>query len=131
MSFVPKSSIPTDKIVTYACIVCDYRPLKSEPNRTRLTVGGDRLICLHDTSTDAADLILIKLFFNSVLSTTNTKFISADIKDFFLTNNHLLSPEFMRIHVQFVPLEIIEQYNLHPLIHNYWLFIKITKEMMD
>ena len=129
MSFVPKSSIPIDKIFIYARIVCQYRPLKSEPNRTRLTVGGDRLQWLHDTSTDTADLILIKRFFNSILSTKDAKFISADIKDFFLANNPLLSPEFMRIHVKFVPLEIIEQYNLRPLIHNDWLYIKITKGM--
>ena len=129
MKFVPKSHIPPDKVVTYARIVCDYRPLKSEPNRTRLTVGGDRLFCNHDTSTDAADLILIKLFFNSTLSTPNAKFITADIKDFFLANNPLLSPEYMRIHVRFVPPEIIEQYSLRPLIHNDWLYLEISKGM--
>ena len=62
MHFVAKSQIPTDKIVTYAQIVCDYRPLKSEPNRTHLTVVGDRLIYRHYTSTDAADLGIIKYF---------------------------------------------------------------------
>ena len=129
MSFVPKSSIPVYKIVTCARIVCDYLPLKSEPKCTRMTVGGNRLICLHDTSTDAADLILIKLFFNSVLSTTNANSISADIKDFFVANKPLLSTEFMSIHVQFVSLEIIEQYKLRPLIHNDWLYIKNTKGM--
>ena len=99
MSFVPKSSIPIDKIITYARIVCDYRPFKSEPNRTRLTVGGDRLQCLHDTSPDAADLILIKLFFNSILSTKDAKFTSADIIDFsWLTIHYLVqnSCEFMK-----------------------------------
>ena len=129
MQFIPKSQIPPDKVITYARIVCDYRPLKSEPNRTRLTVGGDRLVCEHKTSTDAADLMLIKLFFNSTLSKPNAKFISADIKDFFLANNPLLSPEFMRIHVRFVPEEIINQYNLRPLIHNDWLYLKISKGM--
>jgi len=127
--FISHKTIPHTKTVTYARIVCDYRPLKSEPNRTRLTVGGDRLTCLHDTSTDAADLIAIKLLFNSVLSTPNAKFITTDIKDFFLANNPLLSPEFMRIRVEFVPPEIIQQYNLKPLIHNGWLYIKIMKGM--
>ena len=67
MQFVPYSQIPPDKIVTYACIVCDYRPLKSEPNRTRLTVGGDRLIYEHETSSDAADLMLIKLLYQNLM----------------------------------------------------------------
>jgi len=109
MKFVAHNAIPKNKTVTYACIVCDYRPLKSEPNRTRLTVGGDRLTCSHATSTDAADLILIKLFFNSVLSTPQARFITTDIKDFFLANNPSLSPEFMRIRIEFVPPEIITQ----------------------
>jgi len=129
MRFIPRTDIPSGKTVTYARIVCDYRPLKSEPNRTRLTVGGDRLTCHHDTSTDAADLMLIKLFLNSVLSTEKATFITADIKDFFLADNPLLSPEYMRIHIRFVPDEIINQYNLRPLVHNDWLYIEINKGM--
>jgi len=129
IEFIPPTDIPSHKTITYARIVCDYRPLKSEPNRTRLTVGGDRLTCSHETSTDAADLILIKLFFNSVLSTKNAKFLSADIKDFYLANNRLLAPEFMKISVEYVPPEIIQQYNLTPLIRNGWLYIKINKGM--
>ena len=35
----------------------------------------------------------------------------------------------MRIHVWFVPPEILDQYNLCPLIHNEWLYIKISKGM--
>ena len=35
----------------------------------------------------------------------------------------------MKIRVEFVPPEIIEQYNLKPLIHNGWLYIKIMKGM--
>ena len=35
----------------------------------------------------------------------------------------------MRIHVRFVPPEILDQYNLRPLIHNEWLYIKISKGM--
>ena len=70
--FIHKSQIPPDKIVTYARIERDYLSLKSEPYRTRLTVEGGRLICEHDTSTDAADLGLVKLFFNITLSKPNT-----------------------------------------------------------
>ena len=43
--FIPKSEIPQDrrKDITYGRIVVDYRPRKSEKNRSRLTVGGDRI----------------------------------------------------------------------------------------
>ena len=57
--------------------------LKPKKNHTRLTVGCDRLTCNHATSTNVADLTLIKLFLNSILSTKNAKFFSADMKDFF------------------------------------------------
>lgn len=33
-------NIPEDHIVTYACIVVDFRPQKKDPNRVRITAGG-------------------------------------------------------------------------------------------
>ena len=33
-------NIPSDRIVTYARIVVDYREQKKDPNRVRITVGG-------------------------------------------------------------------------------------------
>ena len=33
--------IPPDRTVTYARIVIDYRPQKDDPNRVRITVGGN------------------------------------------------------------------------------------------
>ncbi len=41
IDFIYKSDVPIHKKVTYANMVCDFRPLKSEPYRVRLTVGGD------------------------------------------------------------------------------------------
>ena len=35
----------------------------------------------------------------------------------------------MRIHIHFMPEEIIDQYNLRPLMHNDWLYLKISKGM--
>ena len=34
-------NIPSDKTVTYARIVVDYRASKDDPNRVRITVGGN------------------------------------------------------------------------------------------
>ena len=43
MKPVTLQEIPKNCKITYGTMVCDHRPLKSEPNRCRLVVGGDRL----------------------------------------------------------------------------------------
>ena len=54
IEFIKKEKLPTGHKVTYANFVCDCRPLKSEPYRVRLTVGGDRLEYPDDASSPAA-----------------------------------------------------------------------------
>ena len=34
-------NIPIDRVVTYARIMIDYRPQKKDPNRVRITTGGN------------------------------------------------------------------------------------------
>ena len=36
--------IPNDCVVTYANIVVDYRPQKNDPNRVRITAGGNLIL---------------------------------------------------------------------------------------
>ena len=36
--------IPNDRVVTYANIVVDYRPQKEDPNRVRITAGGNLIV---------------------------------------------------------------------------------------
>jgi hypothetical protein len=45
ITFIHKDDIPHDrrKDVTYGQFVCTVRPEKAEQNRTRFTVGGDRI----------------------------------------------------------------------------------------
>ena len=43
IDFIHKHAVPHDRTVTYASFVLDYKPLKSEPHRVRVTVGGDKL----------------------------------------------------------------------------------------
>ena len=45
IAFIHKQDIPNNKKVTYANMVGNYRPLKSEKYRVRLTVSGDKLTC--------------------------------------------------------------------------------------
>ena len=53
---IPPGDMPAEKPVMYSRIVVDYQPQKIEPNRTRLTVGGDRLDFPWNTSTPTAEL---------------------------------------------------------------------------
>ena len=59
--FIPRSKVPKHKKVTYPRIVCDYRPTKTEPNRTRITVGGNLITYNDEVYTATADLLTAKL----------------------------------------------------------------------
>ena len=72
------------KDVTYGRIVVSYRPENSNPNRVRLTVGSDRINYPDNYGTPTADMMIVKLLINSVISTKGAKFMSIDIKDFYL-----------------------------------------------
>ena len=54
--FIEKSAIPQGRKVTYARMVASIRPTKSEVNRVRVTVGGDRLDFPGATTTHCARL---------------------------------------------------------------------------
>ena len=73
-----------DKTVTYARIVVDYRPQKSDPNCVRLTVGGDLLNVPGGLSTTTSDLTTSKILCNSVLSTKYAHLACIDIKNMYL-----------------------------------------------
>eukprot|EP00978_Attheya_sp_CCMP212_P037217 scaffold173970_cov26-Attheya_sp.AAC.1 len=113
------AEIPQDrrKQVTYGRIVVDHRPQKTEPNRTRLTVGGNLIDYPGDVSTATADTTTAKILFNSVVSTKNAKFACFDIKNYYL-GTPLEHHKFMRLPVSIIPEEIIKEYNLYDKVHN-------------
>ena len=86
INFIHKHDIPKDrrKYCTYGKINCNVRPPKEEKNRTRLTIGGDRINYDGDCGTPSADLLTIKLLLNSVISTEGARFMTLDIKNFYL-----------------------------------------------
>ena len=81
--FIHPREIPAHNKVTYGRLVVDIRPLKDENYCVRITVGGDKLDFCGDASLVAASLATIKILLNSVVSTKDTVFTTADIKDFF------------------------------------------------
>ena len=84
--FIDKADIPTDrwKDVTYVHIVVSYRPEKSDPNRTCLTVGGNRVNYPGECETTKTDLLIVKLLLNRIISTPGARFMTLDIKYFYL-----------------------------------------------
>ena len=86
IDFIYKAEVPGDRDVTYASFVCDYRPLKDDPYRVRIVVGGDQLSYNDNAASPAASLLETKIMLNSTISDAEQGawFITADIKDYFL-----------------------------------------------
>ena len=128
IKFIPRTSVPPGRKITYGRIVVDYRPTKKEPNRTRLTVGGDKIDYPGTVRTDTADMVTAKLLLNSVISTPRARCCVLDIRDFYL-NNKLLRYEYMKMALKLIPQEIIDEYNLTAIAHDGYIYIQIEKGM--
>ncbi len=79
--FIHKNQVPHDRMkdVMYGSFSCDYKPNKTEKERTRLTAGGDRINYPEDVGTPTADMIVFKCLINSVVSTKGAKCMMLDI----------------------------------------------------
>ena len=128
--FIPKSEIPfiRRKDVTNGRIVVAYKPNKLETDRSRLTVGGDRIICLFDTSAPTVDLPTIKMLWNSVLSTPGEKYFMMDISNFYLGTS-MKRTAFMRLPIKVVPQKIIDKYELQNIVNDGWVYVRTQKGM--
>ena len=126
--FVHPSKIPKDKKVTYAKLVADLRPLKKETHRVRVTLGGDKLPYEGPTATQSASLVLVKTHLNSVISTENAKYATLDISDYFY-GTPMKTYEYVRIKLDIIPQEIVDQYNLLCLEKDGWVYMEVRKGM--
>ena len=131
IDFIKKSEVPKGRDVTYASFVYDHRPLKSEPWRVRLVVGGDKLRYEHDAGSPAAGLLETKILINSVISDTKNgaRFFTAVSKDHFLASP-MDRPEYMRIPFHRFPPDIVKRYKLDQLVaDDGYVYIKIKRDM--
>jgi hypothetical protein len=96
-------NIPKDRTVTYTRVVVDYRPQKPDPNRVRITAGGNLISYPGEVTTRTADLTTSKILWNSVLSTLDAKYMCIDIKNFYLYAP-LDRYEYMRFQLSFLPI---------------------------
>ena len=129
--FIGKHEVPADRRrdITYGKFVCEYKPNKTEKERTRFTVGGDKINYPGDCATPTGDLTLFKTMLNSVVSTPGARFMTLDIKNFYL-NTPMERYEYVRIKIEDIPDEIIQQYNLREKTDpDGYVFIEVRKGM--
>ncbi len=102
--FVNKTEIPLDrrKDVTYGKFICELKPNKAEQERTRLTVGGDKINYTGHCGTPTADLTLVKVHLNSVISTLGARYMTVDIKNFYL-NTPMARYEYVHLKIDDIP----------------------------
>ena len=81
MKFISHSQVPKGRTVTYGRIVVDYRPHKPESDRTRLTMGGNRIYYPDGVSTPADDITTSRVLINPTISTPGAKLFSMDVKN--------------------------------------------------
>ena len=93
-------------------------------HRSRLAVGGDRIVYPFGISPPTCDLPTIKLLWNSVLSTPGAKYCTLDISNFYL-GMPMERPEYMRMPIKLIPDEIIQEYDLLSLATDGWVYILI------
>jgi hypothetical protein len=126
--FVELKNIPKDRQITYGKIVCAYNPQKTEKERVRLTVGGDRLDYSGDVANSTADITTFKILINSTLSTKDAAMMMMDIKIYYM-GTPFPRYEYIRMLLSRFPEEILNKYNLTALAVDGWVYIEIRKDM--
>ena len=69
------------KGINFTKAVCKFRPEKEDPNCTRITIMGNRVVYAGDAGTKTTSLDICKLMMNSILSRKGSKFITYDIRN--------------------------------------------------
>ena len=69
---------------------------------------------------------MIKIHWQSVLSTENAKYMTINIGNFY-TNTPMDRYEYMRMHINEIPPEIIEEYDLLPKVCDGYVYFRIKK----
>ena len=121
------SDIPLGRVVTYVNPVCveklnDNGSIKF---RTRLTIGGDRIIYPFDKSAVTAEMDALKILLNIMIS-EDAKWSTIDLTDFYLGTD-LPHPEYIRIPLRHIPQYVIDMYNLDRYIVSGIIYCSVHK----
>jgi hypothetical protein len=88
-------------------------------------MGVDLINYPDDVGTLTANLLPIKIFLNSVISTKEAKFANADLANLYLMTP-LKWPKYTKIKLTDIPKEVIREYKLHEYVTpDRWVYIKV------
>ena len=79
-----------------------------------------------DVVTPTGSLDLVKLIINSVLLCRNVRFVSFDLKNFYL-QTPMERSEYLRIKFSDIPQKFIEEYDLSKAVQNGWIYFEILR----
>ena len=91
-------------------------------------MGGNKIDYPGEVIIKTSELATKIFFFNIVISIANAEFTTSDFKNFCL-NTPMDRPEYMRIPVEYIIQEIIDEYNIQSLVNNVFVYVEITKGM--
>ena len=92
--FIKHLDVPANRNVSYVRLVASIQPNKTETHFVRVTLGGDVIDYPGISSTDTDSLTTRAILLNSVISTLDAIFMTAEIR-FFHYNNTLNPFEYM------------------------------------
>ena len=81
-----------------------------------------------DVSTPTSDLTLAKWLINSTLWAKDARCKVVGIKDFYL-NTEIERYKYMKLQLDIIPDNIIEQYSLRTLERGGWVYLEIRKNI--
>jgi hypothetical protein len=114
------------KEICHTMVLCEVGPEKDDPDRTRITIGGNRICYPGDVGTNTASLELVKLLLNSVLSRKGARFSTINIKNYYL-DTPMPDHEYVRIKISDIPDEFFTEFNLGGRDHDGWIYFEIRK----
>lgn len=124
--FIHRSEMPEGRKAAY------YNPqlkIKVKPDgvqyRVRGTIGGDQVNYPGTTTAYTAHLESIRVMLNATVS-EHARIATADIKDFYL-GTPLDRPEYMRISLKHIPLDVQLRYDIAAMVQNDYVIMEITK----
>ena len=121
-----KQMYAEDRAPAYAHVVVDFRPQKADPNRVRITAGGNLIQCPGDLTTRTADITTSKIIWNSVVSTEGTRFECLDVGSFYL-ETPMQRYEYMKMPLSVFPQHVRDQYDLETHAKNGFVFLEIRR----
>ena len=107
-------------------MVVDFRPQKEDPNRVRITAGGNLIKYAGELTTRTADLTTPKMLWNSAISTEVARYMVLDIGNFYL-ETPMDENKYMTMSLTSFLQHTIEQNNLDKSASDGQVYLEIRK----